>query len=67
MWKGYYNTGINFSDIPNAADSDDGGEAGGQFVAPQSCPCIHTGHNLYSFQTHPLKVVVIKPIVSDDL
>lgn len=29
MWKGWYNIGINFFDIFNVVDFDDGGEAGG--------------------------------------
>lgn len=53
--------------IPDAADSDDGGEASGQFVTTQSCPCVHAGHYLDPLQPNPLQIMVIEPIVGDDL
>ena len=53
--------------IPDAADSDDGGEASGQFVTTQSCPRVHAGHDLDALQPHPLQIMVIEPIVGDDL
>lgn len=53
--------------IPDAADSDDGGEASGQFVTTQSCPRVHAGNDLDPLQPHPLQIMVVEPIVGDDL
>ena len=62
-----YNVNNDVLGIPDAADSDDGGEASGQFVTTQSCPRVHAGHDLDPLQPHPLQIMVVEPIVGDDL
>lgn len=53
--------------ICDVEDAHQGGEPGGQDVTTDGSSRIHGGYELDSLETEPLAVLVVKPVVRDQL